>query len=166
MYAGDVYIVDPSLNPAKVHLEVAAQSTWIFWLYSLVLFLPLLALAYLWITARISAGEDPWNLRHLMRWSRINVVAALVVGFTAVWATLQVPLNNQTWGSSVLNAVAVIGVGLVAAVTAMTVVAGKVVRERDSGGDAETRTGEQDSQEAAESGDVAQPVPDPGESSS
>ena len=65
-----------------------------------------------------------------------------------------------------LNAVAVIGVGLVAAVTAMTVVAGKVVRERDSGGDAETRTGEQDSQEAAESGNVAKPVPDPGEGSS
>ena len=159
MYEGDVYIVDPSLNPAKVHVAVTAQSTWIFWLYSLVLLLPLLALAYLWITARISAGEDPWNLRHLMRWSRINVVAALVVGFTAVWA-------NQTWGSSVLNAVAVIGVGLVAAVTAMTVVAGKVVRERDSRGDSEPQASAQDSQEVTKGGDIPEPVPDVGDGSS
>jgi hypothetical protein len=56
-------------------------------------------------------------------------MAVLVVGFAAVWATLQVPFNNPTWGASWLTAAAVIGVGLVAAVTAMTVVAGRVVAE-------------------------------------
>ena len=129
MYAGDVYLVDPSLNPTRVHVEVTAQSRWINWLYSLLIILPALALAYVWITARYSAGQDPWKKSHLWTWFKQNSVAVLVVGFAAVWATLQVPFNNPTWGTSWLTAAAVIGVGLVAAVTAMTVVAGRVVAE-------------------------------------
>ncbi len=132
MYAGDVYLVDPSLNTTKVRVEVTAQSQWINLLYLLLLILPALALAYVWITARYSAGQDPWNQRHLRTWLKQNSVAVLVVGFAAVWATLQVPFNNPTWGTSWLTSAAVIGVGLVAAVTAMTVVAGRVVREDHS----------------------------------
>ena len=133
MYAGDVYLVDPSLNPTKVRVEVTAQSQWINLLYVLLLVLPVLALAYVWITARYSAGQDPWNHKHLKKWLEQNSVAVLVVGFAAVWATLQVPFNNPTWGTSWLTSAAVVGVGLVAAVTAMTVVAGKVVGEQHSG---------------------------------
>jgi hypothetical protein len=129
MYAGDVYLVDPSLNLTKVRVEVTAQSQWINLLYLLLFIIPALALAYVWITARYSAGQDPWKPSHWWAWFRQNSVAVLVVGFAAVWATLQVPFNNPTWGSSWLTAAAVIGVGLVAAVTAMTVVAGRVVAE-------------------------------------
>jgi predicted nucleic acid-binding Zn-ribbon protein len=130
MYAGDVYLVDPSLNPTRVRVEVTAQSRWINGLYLLLFILPGLALAYVWITARYSAGQDPWKKSHWWAWFRQNSVAVLVVGFAAVWATLQVPFNNPTWGTSWLTSAAVIGVGLVAAVTAMTVVAGRVVAER------------------------------------
>ena len=135
MYAGDVYLVDPSLSPTRVHVEVTAQSRWINFLYLLLILLPALALAYVWITARYSAGQDPWKGSHWWAWFRQNSVAVLVVGFAAVWATLQVPFNNPTWGTSWLTSAAVIGVGLVAAVTAMTVVAGRVVAERESDDD-------------------------------
>jgi len=135
MYAGDVYLVDPSLSPTRVHVEVTAQSQWINFLYLLLILLPALALAYVWITARYSAGQDPWKGSHWWAWFRQNSVAVLVVGFAAVWATLQVPFNNPTWGTSWLTSAAVIGVGLVAAVTAMTVVAGRVVADRQSDDD-------------------------------
>jgi hypothetical protein len=129
LYAGEVYLVDPSLNPARISVELTAQSRWLNWLYSLLIIVPTLALAYVWITARYSAGQDPWESSHWWTWFKQNSVAVLVVGFAAVWATLQVPFNNRTWGASWLTSAAVIGVGLVAAVTAMTVVAGRVVPE-------------------------------------
>jgi predicted nucleic acid-binding Zn-ribbon protein len=145
LYAGEVYLVDPSLSPMRIGIELTAQSRWINWLYSLLIILPALALAYVWITARYSAGQDPWERSHWWTWFRQNAVAVLVVGFAAVWATLQVPFNNPTWGTSWLTAAAVIGVGLVAAVTAMTVVAGRVVAEGKSddppGGEVETESG-------------------------
>jgi hypothetical protein len=149
LYAGEVYLVDPTLNPARISIELTAQSRWINWLYLLLIIVPLLALAYVWITARYSAGQDPWKSSHWWAWFRQNSVAVLVVGFAAVWATLQVPFNNPTWGVSWLTAAAVIGVGLVAAVTAMTVVAGRVVAEVHS----DDPTGDQ---VAAEAGEAAQ----------
>jgi hypothetical protein len=64
LYAGEVYLVDPSLNPARISVELTAQSRWINWLYSLLIIVPALALAYVWITARYSAGQDPWKSSH------------------------------------------------------------------------------------------------------
>lgn len=161
MYTGDVYIVDPSLNPTKVRVEVTAQSVWINDLYYLMLILPLLALVYVWVTARHSAGANPWSWKSSRGWRRKNSVGMLVVGFAAVWATLQVPLSNPTWGTSWVNAAAVIGVGLVAAVTAMTVVAGPVI---DNGAGAEDETSttpgtkQPESPEEPVSGDAAEPT--------
>jgi hypothetical protein len=45
LYAGEVYLVDPSLNPARISVELTAQSRWINWLYSLLIIVPALALA-------------------------------------------------------------------------------------------------------------------------
>jgi predicted acyltransferase len=79
-----------------------------------------------------------------------NAVVAFVVGFAAVWATLQVPFNNRTWGSSLVNAAAVVGLGLVAAATAMTVVAGKV-RGEDIDDPADQGDGEDQDREEEDS---------------
>ena len=124
-YAGDVYLLDPSLNPTKVRVEVTAQSPFINWLYVLLFLVPASALFYVWVNSRYTAGESPWKWGPFWNWLSQNAVIALVVGFAAVWAALQGPFNNPTWGSSLVGAVVVIGVGLVAAMTAMTVVAGR-----------------------------------------
>lgn len=124
-YAGDVYLLDPSLNPMKVHVEVTAQSVFINWLYVLLVLVPISALFYVWVNSRYTAGESPWKWSAFWKWLSENAVIALVVGFIAVWAALQGPFNNPTWGSSLVGSAAVIGVGLVAAMTAMTVVAGR-----------------------------------------
>lgn len=126
MYEGDVYVIDPSMSPARVHVELAAQMEYMNLVYALLVISPILALFYLWAKSRHSAGVYPWDWGAFWRWVKENGMLAIVVGFVAVWATLQVPFNNPTWGSSLLNAAAVIGVGLVAAVTAMTAVAGTV----------------------------------------
>ena len=155
MYSGDVYLVDPSLNPTKVRVEVTAQSVWINDLYYLMLILPLVALFYVWVTARHSAAANPWSWKSSRNWRRKNSVGVLVVGFAAVWATLQVPLNTPTWGTSWVNAAAVIGVGLVAAVTAMTVVAGPVLDDDSDEDDASPSVAaveESDSQELGDRG--------------
>jgi prefoldin subunit 5 len=126
MYEGDVYVIDPSMSPSRVHVELAAQAEYMNLVYALLVISPIVALVYVWAKSRHSAGVYPWDKRAFVRWVRLNGMLAIVVGFIAVWATLQVPFNNPTWGSSLLNAAAVIGVGLVAAVIAITAVAGTV----------------------------------------
>ena len=126
-YTGDVYLVDPSINPVRIPVEVTAQSRLINFLYLLLVLSPMIAFGYIWTTGRISAGASPWSSKEFWKWTGQNFIICFAVGFAAVWATLQVPFNNQTWGSSVLSAAAVVGVGLVAAVTAMTAVAGRIL---------------------------------------
>jgi predicted nucleic acid-binding Zn-ribbon protein len=150
LYTGDVFLVDPSLNPTKVHIEIAAQSVFINWLYMLLLVVPAITLGYVWIKGRDTAGKNPWRMRPFLRWLKQNAVVAFVVGFAAVWATLQVPFNNRTWGSSLVNAAAVVGLGLVAAATAMTVVAGKV-RGEDIDDPADQGDGEDQDREEEDS---------------
>jgi hypothetical protein len=125
-YTGDVYLIDPALSPVRIAVEVTAQSTWINWLFVLLIASPLAAFAYVWVVSRHSAGVTPWDRGEFRRWAGQNLVLCFAIGFASVWATLQVPFKNPTWGSSVLGAAGVIGVGLVAAVTAMTAVAGRV----------------------------------------
>ncbi len=128
-YTGDVYLIDPTLNPVRIAVEVTAQSTWINWLFVLLLLSPLAAFGYVWVISRHSAGVTPWKSDEFKEWASQNFVLCFAIGFAAVWATLQVPYNNPTWGSSVIGAAGVISVGLVAAVTAMTAVAGRVRRD-------------------------------------
>ena len=130
-YTGDVYLVDPSINPVRIPVEVTAQSRLINYLYLLLVLSPVIAFGYIWTTGRISAGATPWSSKEFWKWTGQNFIICFAVGFAAVWATLQVPFNNQTWGSSVLSAAAVVGVGLVAAVTAMTAVAGRIIEGAD-----------------------------------
>ncbi len=125
-FTGDVYLIDPTISPVRVSVEVTAQSTWINWSFLLLFISPLAAFGYVWVVSRHSAGVTPWNMEEFKKWAAQNLVLCLAIGFAAVWATLQVPFNNPTWGSSVIGAAGVIGVGLVAAVTAMTAVAGRV----------------------------------------
>lgn len=127
LYVGDVHLVDPSLNPVRVQVEIAAQAEYMFVLYALLLLSPLFAMVYVWATARFHAEQNPWDGRAFNNWFSRNAVIALVVGFGAVWASLQVPFNNPTWGASLIPAAAVIGVGLIAAATVMTAVVGPVV---------------------------------------
>jgi hypothetical protein len=126
-YTGNVFLVDPAVNNVTVPVEVKAQSHIINILYGLLIISPILAFLYVWATARYTADADPWDWDAFWNWTEKNFILAFALGFAAVWATLQVPFNNPTWGSSVLNAAAVVGVGLVAAVTAMTAVTGVVV---------------------------------------
>ena len=125
-YTGDVFLVDPAVNHVTVPVEIKAQSHIINILYGLLIISPILAFVYVWATARHAAGAEPWDWNSFWNWTEKNFILAFALGFAAVWATLQVPFNNPTWGSSVLNAAAVVGVGLVAAVTAMTAVTGVV----------------------------------------
>lgn len=137
-YTGDIYLVDPSLNPVRIPVEVTAQSRLINFLYLLLVLSPVVAFGYIWTTGRISAGVSPWSSKEFWKWTGQNLIICFAVGFAAVWATLQVPFNNPTWGSSVLSAAAVVGVGLVAAVTAMTAVAGRIVESKpDESGEPE-----------------------------
>jgi hypothetical protein len=126
-YTGNVFLVDPAVNQMTVAVEIKAQSHIINFLYGLLIISPILGFLYVWATARYTAGAEPWKWDPFWNWFEQNFILAFALGFAAVWATLQVPFNNPTWGSSVLNAAAVIGVGLVAAVTAMTAVTGVVV---------------------------------------
>jgi len=100
------------------------------WLYVLPFLLPIAAFCYLWVTARLSAAEDPWDKKAFFKWASENFVLLFVVGFAAVWASLQLAFTDTSWGSSLVGAAAIVGGGLVASVTAMTAIAGKV-RERE-----------------------------------
>lgn len=128
-YTGDVYLIDPTLNPVRIAVEVTAQSTWINYSFLLLLFSPLAAFVYVWVVSRHTAGVTPWNMDEFKEWAEQNFVICFAIGFAAVWATLQVPFNNPTWGTSVIGAASVIGVGLVASVTAMTAVVGRVRKD-------------------------------------
>ncbi|MGI9612727.1 MAG: metalloregulator ArsR/SmtB family transcription factor [Acidimicrobiales bacterium] len=125
-YEGNVYLVDPSLDSVKVPVQVTAQFKWIDLLYYLLPILPLLALLYVWYIGRVAAEESPWDTEPFIRWLKINFVLLFAIGFASVWATLQVAFTNPTWGSSLFGAAAVAGGSLVAAVTAVTAVAGRV----------------------------------------
>jgi hypothetical protein len=127
-----VYLIDPSLSEVVVPVEVTAQSTHMNWLFALLIISPVLSFIYVWFTARHMAGANPWDQKEFKKWASENFILAAAVGFGAVWASLAVPFNDPTWGASVLSSLAVISVGLIAAVTAMTAVAGRV---RDPNGD-------------------------------
>lgn len=121
-YKGMAYLVDPSLNTVQIPLEITAQFQWIDSLYFLLLVFPLVAMVYVWYTFNQSS---PFKPDALMRWVKNHFVVLYGIGFASVWAALQVAFNNPTWGSSLFSSVAVIGGGLVAAVTAMTTIAGR-----------------------------------------
>lgn len=126
-YKGSVYLTDPTLDVVKVPVHVTAQFQWIDLLYGLLLILPCMAIAYVWYTGRIAAGADPWDWPSIQEWIAVNFLLLFVVGSASVWAALQVAFSNPSWGATGFGSTAVFGASLVAAVTAVTAVAGKVV---------------------------------------
>lgn len=144
-YVGSVHIADATIRPVSIPVEVTAQSMMTSWILWTLLFAPILAFLFVWIKLRHAANEDPSllatvhgsvTLAHPFRkWIKSNFILSFVVGVGAVWATLQVPLSNETFGDSLIKAAAAVVVTLVAAVGAITPVVGKV--RGDEIGDAE-----------------------------
>jgi hypothetical protein len=127
-YEGSAYIADPSLSGIAVPVEVTAQTSLINWTLWTLLISPVLAFMFVWVKLRHAAAADAsFDSADFTSWIRQNFVLSYVLGFGAVWATLQVPLNNETFGDSFAAAAAAIGVTLVAAVGAITPVVGRVV---------------------------------------
>jgi chemotaxis protein histidine kinase CheA len=136
-YEGSIHIVDPTMRQVSVPIEVTAQSVLINWILWTLLIAPVLAFLFVWIKLRHAANEDSSLLVNVAdkgvslappfkKWIQSNFILAYVVGVGAVWAALQVPLNNVTFGDSLIKAAAAVVVTLVAAVGAITPVVGKV----------------------------------------
>jgi hypothetical protein len=126
-YIGSAHIADPSVRPISVPIEITAQTSLISWILLALVFSPVMAFLFVWIKFRHSANSDPTLFTDpFWRWAKANFILAYVLGFAAVWATLQVPLSNETFGDSVVKAAAAVGVTLVAAVGAITPVIGRV----------------------------------------
>jgi chemotaxis protein histidine kinase CheA len=136
-YVGSIHIVDPTMRQVSVPIEITAQSVLINWILWTLLIAPVLAFLFVWIKLRHAANEDSSLLVNeedkgvalsppFKKWIQSNFILAFVVGVGAVWATLQVPLSNETFGDSVIKAAAAVVVTLIAAVGAITPVVGKV----------------------------------------
>lgn len=126
-YVGSAFVADPAVRPISVPIEVTAQTSLISWILLALLISPVLAFLFVWVKFRHSANSDPTLFSDpFWRWAKANFILAYVLGFAAVWATLQVPLSNETFGDSVVKSAAAVGVTLVAAVGAITPVVGRV----------------------------------------
>ena len=125
------------MRQVSVPIEVTAQSVLINWILWTLLIGPVLAFLFVWIKLRHAANEDSALLINVegkgvslsppfKRWIQSNFILAFVIGVGAVWAALQVSLNNETFGDSLIKAAAAVVVTMVAAVGAITPVVGKV----------------------------------------
>ncbi len=127
-YKGTVVITDSRFTPLVIPVEVTAQWHQMTDLAALLIFSPIAAVLFVYLKLRHSAAQT-WSWPNLRWWLAHNLALALIVGFAATYATIRVAFTSPTWGESVVESAAVVGATLVAAVGAITTLAGPVVEE-------------------------------------
>jgi hypothetical protein len=116
-YAGTVHIDDPRVQPAAIAFTVTKQFyAWWFAVLTLVLAI-VLGVPWAWMSQRKAAGKEVFDagwLQDFLAWCRANVVSLILATIAAGGAFFATYWQNDSWGSSIIDFITLLGVMIVA----------------------------------------------------